>query len=225
MAGSLWVGFLALEPYVRRRWPWRIISWNRLLAGRFRDPMVGRDVLIGSALGTFWAVDALAENRAPEWLGLTPAIPISIEDVSLTEPISYTLVQLISSLNEALSIFLVFFLLVFLLRREWVAITITGLLVLAGMLWQGSPTFVLVFGGLRLAAGFYVALRFGVLPLAVGYFVMNLLILTPITYEFSAWYAANGFVYAAVVVTLAFSGFLAALDGRPLFRDTFFPDS
>jgi hypothetical protein len=40
----------ALEPYLRRRWPERIISWNRLLAGEFRDPLVGRDILIGSLL-------------------------------------------------------------------------------------------------------------------------------------------------------------------------------
>ena len=30
-----------------------MISWNRLLAGRFRDPMVGRDLLIGGLLGVF----------------------------------------------------------------------------------------------------------------------------------------------------------------------------
>jgi len=37
---SCFVGvmYLALEPYLRRRWPDRIISWNRLLAGDFRDP-------------------------------------------------------------------------------------------------------------------------------------------------------------------------------------------
>src|SRR5215813_13415614 len=39
--------YLALEPYVRRRWPTVLISWSRLLAGRFRDPLVGRDALFG----------------------------------------------------------------------------------------------------------------------------------------------------------------------------------
>jgi hypothetical protein len=33
---------------VRRRWPATLVSWSRLLAGRFRDPLVGRDVLAGS---------------------------------------------------------------------------------------------------------------------------------------------------------------------------------
>src|SRR5207302_2595422 len=48
--------YLALEPYVRRRWPHSIISWSRLLLGRWRDPLVGRDVLFGFVLGIFWVI-------------------------------------------------------------------------------------------------------------------------------------------------------------------------
>src|SRR5499426_2507023 len=46
-ASIVWMAYLGLEPYVRRRWPTVLISWSRLLGGRFRDPLVGRDVLIG----------------------------------------------------------------------------------------------------------------------------------------------------------------------------------
>ena len=48
----LWVVYLALEPFVRRRWPQGIVSWNRLLVGRYRDPSVGRDLLIGALCAT-----------------------------------------------------------------------------------------------------------------------------------------------------------------------------
>ena len=44
---SLFTLYLGLEPFVRRRWPDSLISWSRLLAGRFRDPLVGRDLLLG----------------------------------------------------------------------------------------------------------------------------------------------------------------------------------
>jgi hypothetical protein len=37
-AAVLWVAYVAIEPYVRRRWPHGMVSWNRLLAGRFTDP-------------------------------------------------------------------------------------------------------------------------------------------------------------------------------------------
>lgn len=43
--------YLALEPYVRRRWPELLISSTRLLNGNYRDPMVGRDVLMGLVAG------------------------------------------------------------------------------------------------------------------------------------------------------------------------------
>jgi len=43
--------YLALEPYVRRAWPERIVSITRLLSGRLADPLIGRDVLIGLVIG------------------------------------------------------------------------------------------------------------------------------------------------------------------------------
>ncbi len=43
--------YCAVEPFVRRWWSEIFISWSRLLAGDFRDPMVGRDILVGALLG------------------------------------------------------------------------------------------------------------------------------------------------------------------------------
>ena len=47
----MWTVYMALEPYVRRRWPQTLISWSAVLIGRIRDAVVGRDVLIGCAAG------------------------------------------------------------------------------------------------------------------------------------------------------------------------------
>jgi hypothetical protein len=51
---ALPIGFcyLAVEPAVRRRWPWQVTAWNHLLAGRWRGPMVGRDILVGLVAGS-----------------------------------------------------------------------------------------------------------------------------------------------------------------------------
>ena len=43
----VWLLYVALEPQLRRVWPETMIGWSRLLAGSVRDPLVGRDVLIG----------------------------------------------------------------------------------------------------------------------------------------------------------------------------------
>ena len=71
-ASSLWQAFLlyvlyvALEPYVRRRWPDALVSWTRVLAGRFRDPLVGRDIeavmVLPPAFAEFRADDAGAQR-------------------------------------------------------------------------------------------------------------------------------------------------------------------
>ena len=50
-AGILWALYLALEPYGRRFWPDGLLGWTRLFSGRVRDPRIGREILIGCALG------------------------------------------------------------------------------------------------------------------------------------------------------------------------------
>ena len=41
--------YLAVEPFVRRRWPELLVSTTRLFDGRWRDPLVGCDMLVGLA--------------------------------------------------------------------------------------------------------------------------------------------------------------------------------
>jgi serine/threonine-protein kinase len=59
---SLALIYVALEPSVRARWPHSIVTWNRLLAGRWLDAQVGAHILIGAAVGSaVWV--------AAEWIG------------------------------------------------------------------------------------------------------------------------------------------------------------
>ena len=51
ISGVTWMLYMAIEPWVRRHWPQTIISWSRLLSGKGRDPLVGRDILFGVASG------------------------------------------------------------------------------------------------------------------------------------------------------------------------------
>ncbi len=37
----VWLLYLALEPAVRSRWPHAIVTWNRVLAGRWKDRASG----------------------------------------------------------------------------------------------------------------------------------------------------------------------------------------
>lgn len=60
----VWVSYLATEPYVRRLWPGTIVAWSRVLEGRFRDPLVGRHILLGALSGLGFA----ALFSSPTWL-------------------------------------------------------------------------------------------------------------------------------------------------------------
>ena len=73
----LWTIYVALEPYVRKRWPQVLVSWTNLLAGRVGDPVVGRDVLLGTALGVAWALmvrASIAGTGKTSWWAI-PAPP------------------------------------------------------------------------------------------------------------------------------------------------------
>ena len=67
IAASFWVSYSALEPYVRKHWPHALIGWTRLLAGRWRDRRVGRDVLIGSIVGLAAVVIGRAAAAVAGW--------------------------------------------------------------------------------------------------------------------------------------------------------------
>ena len=73
----LWVLYVALEPFIRRRWPERIISWSRLLAGSYRDPLIGRDVLIGAVFGAAMIVCTLVQFIGLRWIGQPPELSLN----------------------------------------------------------------------------------------------------------------------------------------------------
>lgn len=67
-AAVLWVLYLAIEPAIRAKYPHSMVTWNRLLAGRWLDAQVWAHVLIGAALGCaiwIWFIlpDIVASTR------------------------------------------------------------------------------------------------------------------------------------------------------------------
>ena len=73
----IWLLYNALEPYVRRRWPATLVSWSRLLAGDFRNPLVGRDVLLGCLTGPASVAIGRLVWFVTVWLGYPPPRPES----------------------------------------------------------------------------------------------------------------------------------------------------
>ena len=90
LLGAVTIGliYLALEPYVRRRWPSLIISWNRLLVGDWRDPLVGRDILVGGMLGLGHTAAIYLAALLPIWTG-GRAVPNSGLNISYLEGVRH----------------------------------------------------------------------------------------------------------------------------------------
>src|SRR5262249_53345196 len=121
-AALLGLFYLALEPFVRRRWPWGQTAWNRLLAGRFRSPLVGRDVLAGLVFCVSLVLLFSAIKLGAEALGLPPPSPLPAGPPTphgQLAPLTYALLAPAAGAGTAVSTFMTAFLLSLLFRRPW----------------------------------------------------------------------------------------------------------
>jgi hypothetical protein len=219
-SGSTYVIYLALEPYVRRTAPHRLIAWSRLCAGKFSDPLVGRDVLIGlvggGALVACGWLDLL-----PQWMGAPPGRPGAITLGPLFG-VRRAIAALLNGQPTALfnGLFFLFMplLLQVVFRKPKLTLGVLYILLFVLFASQGdNPRTDWVPTLLMLSVVFLLLVRFGLLALAAAFFMMFSLQSTPLTTDLSSWYAPSAIVMVAVVVALALYAFRIALAGRSAF--------
>ena len=119
-----WILYLAIEPYVRRHWPHAMISWTRVLAGRFRDPLVGRDILFGCLSGVVITLVFPLGRLLVPLTGVPPARPGLNADADLLRGGRYIAGGLFDAQTEIgvfIGAFVLLLLLRIVLRRPWVA--------------------------------------------------------------------------------------------------------
>ena len=194
-----------------------LVSWTRLLAGRWKDPLVGRDVLLGTALG---AVGALfipfVRTIVLRWFGLPPLPPYGGDALDVTLGLRYLLTSLegIAVGTLANAMFLVLILMVFrlVLRRDALA-AIAFMVTLSVQPTIQSPlpfAAALALNILGVGLPLYLVMRQGVLVTVVALFVVQLLSSMPVPPSLSHW-AADGMVAALLLVSaLALYGFRTA---------------
>jgi hypothetical protein len=218
-AAGVWVAYLGLEPYVRRRWPWRITSWNRVLEGRLRDPLVGRDVLVGGLVGVAIAVLTHLQAALPGWVGARPAAGILIRLEGLSMPLPFLSWAAAEYVVNALTWFLLLFVLAVLLRRDWLAAAAVLLLGVANWVLPLTdyPAFDAAMTALVVGLGLFVALRFGMWSLVALLFTAGVLRFTPVVADLSTWYRVSTVTNGLAVVAVLAYGFVVSLGSRPLF--------
>ena len=221
-AGFFWTLYMALEPYVRRRWPQSIIAWSRLLGGGVRDPVVGGNLLIGVACGVgvaaFWRIYYLIVQVYDSAAGRLELNTV----VAARQAAGEILHQVILRIGFSLVLFFLFFLLRALLRKPWIAAT--AFIVLLVALTSRSVSHPLLSAALTAigpALILFITIRFGVLAMTVNFFTGAMLLQFPATTDLSTWYAGSTLFAYAVVLALAGYAFHTAIAGRPLFRAGF----
>jgi serine/threonine-protein kinase len=227
ISGMLWLIYVALEPYVRRRWPGRIIGWSRLLAGGWRDPLVGRDVLVGAVAGCALIALAFARNIAAPWLGVPPPMPdvvILRSLLGMQYAFSMVMAQVLNSLLFASMLMFLLLLLTIITRRERVGLVLLGLLVTSFFFGSNNVALDAVFGIIASALTLFVLVRFGMLALVFTEYYLLFFSLYPVTTDLSAWYAGPALFGAALGVVLILYGFKISLAGQPLFRTSLLGD-
>jgi predicted Ser/Thr protein kinase len=222
LAAAVWVLYIAVEPIARRRWPHSMIGWNRLLAGGVRDPLVGRDVLVGLTFGTAAALVAKLHQLALLGFGSTPSVSVAMESLL---GVRGTVAGFLALIPNCVVLALIWFVLIFILRvvlrRDWLAAGafVSVYMVLNVIGTPASPALGALFGGVETALLVFVMLRFGLVALIASSFVYELLLLFPITADFSVWYAGTSLFALLSVAAIAAFAFHSSLAGRPLFGD------
>ena len=208
--------YLGVEPFLRRRWPRRLIAWNRLLEGKWLDPLVGREALIGLLAGAAaillsWIPSVLEGHADADTLNVIFPIGRAADFWGLiwNNPAD--------SLMKGLGSFGLLLLIRMFVRRDvlsWIGLWLV--LVAASITsWNMTP---LGWACLALSCSCVVlAARLGVVAAVVAWLTEEfLLITTPLTLDFSRWYAWRTGVVAVLLLAIAVWAFRAAMGRRKI---------
>jgi serine/threonine-protein kinase len=202
----LWTLYVALEPSVRRHWPQVLVSWTSALTGNVRDPIVGRDVLIGTALGVVWVLLIRSVARWANDAGDFADFPGSMAVLAgLRATVGRVLQDAPYALRNVLVFFFLLFMLRILLRSGWAAnIAFASAFALLSAIGNAeAPIRNAVVGFLYFGSGAFVVLRWGLVSYVTGTFVTTLILNAPVTTDTSAWYFGNAALLLGIPVALA----------------------
>ncbi|MCC6228712.1 MAG: protein kinase [Phycisphaerales bacterium] len=218
-ASLIWIGFVAIEPIVRRQRPESIISWTRLVSGNWRDPLVGRDILIGTAVGVLWML-------------LTGGFALAIAASGTKQLTQATAVESLVGFRQALGVMLnvVFYSLIFPLFITLIQAIVRRLIkeaAIARIVEAGAMTLVIaalmsqIAGGegnlpLALVGGvacMLIGARFGLLMLVSAFFAVGVISAFPIALGLSSWATMTGVLGLIVIASAAVFGFVISITG------------
>ncbi|MEO7276196.1 MAG: serine/threonine-protein kinase [Vicinamibacterales bacterium] len=219
----LWVTYLGLEPYVRRTSPDSLIGWTRLVSGRWNDPHVGRDVLIGVSAGLLMTLLFPLYYLLPPLAGYPEPMPV-LPDLRPFMGMRYVIGQLLAQVPDALTSGMLGTVglasLLLLLKRRTLAVAAAILMftpvAVNGMFNPGYPLLALAIGAGIISIFVWVIVREGLLPAIVCLATHFILLRAPLTMSLTAWWAPAGWCHLGAVALLGFGAcYVARYDAAP----------
>jgi hypothetical protein len=229
LAVLTWIAYVACEPYVRRLWPEALVAWSRVLAGRFGDPLVGRDVLVGCAVASVQGLVLVWAFWLAARAGIVGIVPLEDSLVALRGgrfAVGELFRTALVSTAAALAVLSIFLLLRMALRRTWIAGAVLCLvwgalqgLPFAGLWGPAAGVFGLALQSVIVALYVVLLVRLGLLALVAAFLFGGLSRLGVFTLDPSSPLFGTGLLVAAAAFALAAYGGHAATAGRRVAED------
>jgi hypothetical protein len=211
--------YVASEPYVRRTWPEILISWSRLIAGGWKNPLVGHDVLIGVLFGIGMFLLVCLRLALPDWFpvaGITvwgPGRQSWREGSVFLGDIASNILAVMDGIGSLAIVFLV----AKITRSKVAGMAVVALFAIGINLLGENIGVELLVASAAVILWLICLMRVGLLSVCVSRCVFYTLGGGLVTSDLSRWYAWRGLTELAVVSAIALYGFKVALGGKPLF--------
>jgi serine/threonine-protein kinase len=221
-AVMVWVFYLAVEPYCRRSWPEILIPWARLLEGRWRDPLVGRDLLMGTAAGMAMVFADQSRALVAGYVGSAEQFGYGFFEwtlAGLNGAVAEWLFAQIKAIGDMFWLLVLLVALRMAVRRViYVFLLFLALVPTLLVLVDPEPSLAQWATGIAQATIlFWVLVRLGCLAAGIAWGLSGFLFCLPLTTDFSAWYAGYGLAGVGLIAALAVFGFYTSHGNRPLF--------
>ncbi len=214
----LWGVYMALEPWVRRHWPQTLVTWTRVLVGRFRDPMVGRDLMFSVLFGLAYCVLIIAF----EALDQQPTEDFRLFNLLGGRMVaSGAITHVLGGLINGPEFLFMLFLLRVVLRKQWLAAVafVTIWAVMQGSQGGGGVVPRVAFFAVIFALIVTILMRFGLFAIVVTVSLIDWINDTLLTADFGAWIGLSSVFLLLVLGAMTAYGFWTSLGNRTLLNE------
>ena len=193
------LGYIAIEPLVRKRWPRALTTWARLLNANVRDPAVAQDVLIGLTFGGAIALVLTTCEALITGIARTGYYAVSSSANHIASALLGTLPDAVVS---SAGFYCALLLCTAVCRSKWLGAGCLAVLMAALGTDASNWTVWFVIGSVLFGAAAAFALRFGYLAFAAAALAVEILASFPVTLDASVFYSPSSFAALGLLLGL-----------------------